>query len=390
MPTQPRGATQQSECVRRESRKPVRRDPERRRQQNIQAQKKYREKLRERLDHLEALAASAVQSRAIARTPAAGTSPSETHSSSSPPTHVIAQSPPAYAASGVSVSGSSAASPAECQDLISQSDDTPSALSTWDFTTYVDPSLLARDKPNGGLSPYWTATIDCGCSSPHVQVRTQGPDPFSYGEVRILSAGPSVAGADPYANNLRVETLCITAALYTLGLHVGVTEEMLCADQSLSPFFRSSKEPADEAAKAHTISTVQRIFKTLKPDLRPSSQQITVQHHPYIDILPFPTLRKNLIAHQEEIDENEFFYDMLTGLVCWGGAGIGRRDRHESTGYASAGTPWDVRSWEARVWFLKKYWALLGGEEGELVRQSEWWRSIRGDDSSIVDVHSSN
>jgi hypothetical protein len=57
-----------------ERRKPVRRDPEKRRQQNVQAQRKYRkallfeggkdthhllgEKLRKRLDQLEAIAAS--------------------------------------------------------------------------------------------------------------------------------------------------------------------------------------------------------------------------------------------------------------------------------------------------------------------------------------------
>ena len=119
-------------------------------------------------------------------------------------------------------------------------------------------------------------------------------------------------------------------------------------------------------------------------DLRPNSEQVTVKHHPYIDILPFPTLRKNLIIHQEEIDEDELFQDLLTGLVCWGGAGIGRKDREDSTGYASTGTPWDVRSWEARVWFLQKYWTLLGGEDGELGRQSEWWRGIRGEDTVEV------
>ena len=351
------------------------------------------EKLRERLDHLEALAASAAQSRAIERTPAAGTGPSEavtTHGSSNTPTHIIAQSLPAYDASDVSVSSSSAATLEECQHLIPQSDDTPSALSIWDPTTHVDPSLLIRDKHNDDLDPYSTTTIDYDCSNPHFQLRTrtQDPDPFSYGEVRILSFGPSATAADPYANNLRIETACITAALYALGIHVGITEDTLCADKSLSPFFWSSAESADELVKANIICTVQRIFKSLKPDLRPSSEQITVKHHPYIDILPFPTLRKNLITHQEEIDEDEFFDDMLTGLVCWGGAGIGRKDREVSTGYASTGTPWDVRSWEARVWFLKKYWTLLGGEDGELVRQSEWWRSIRGDDTLNMEVHS--
>ena len=349
------------------------------------------EKLRERLDRLEALAASAAQSRAIERTPATGTGPSEAvtaHGSSSTPTHMIAKSLSAYDASDVSVSSSSAATPGECQHLIPQLDDTPSALSIWDSTTHVDPSLLIRDKHNDGIGSYWTTTIDCSCSSPHVQIWTQGPDPFSYGEVRILSFGPSATAADPYGNNLRIETVCIIAALNTLGMYVGITEEMLCAEKSLSPFFRSSAELVDDTVKANMICTVQRIFKALKPDLRPSSEQITVKHHPYIDILPFPTLRNNLITHQEEIDEDEFFHDMLTGLVCWGGAGIGRKDREEATGYASTGTPWDVRSWEARVWFLKKYWTLLGREDGELVRQSEWWRSIRGDDTLNMEVHS--
>ena len=276
--------------------------------------------------------------------------------------------------------------PGESQCLIPQSTITPSALSLWNSETHIDPSLLVHDKHNNGLDPYWTTTIDCGCSSLHVQIRTQSPNPLSYGEVRILSFGPSATIADPYANNIRIERVCIAAALYTLRMYVGITEEMICADTSLSPFFWPIAESADEMFKA--ICTVQRTFKALKPDLRPNSEQITVKHHPYIDILPFPTLRKNLIIHQEEIDEDEFFQDLLTGIVCWGGAGIGRKDREDSTGYASTGTPWDVRSWEARVWFLQKYWTLLGGEDGELVRQSEWWRSIRGEDT--VEVWPSN
>lgn len=187
--------------------------------------------------------------------------------------------------------------------------------------------------------------------------------------------------ADPYANALRIETVCTTAALYNLGMHIGITEETLCADESLSPFFRFSAGSTDDVTKSKMIGTVQGIFKTLKPDLRPSSEQITIKHHPFIDILPFPTLRKNFITHLEEIDEDEFSNDILTGLICWGGAGVGKKDRDLSIEYASTGTPWDVRSWEAKMWFLKKYWHLLGGEHGELVRQSDWWRSIRGDDT---------
>lgn len=287
--------------------------------------------------------------------------------------------------SNSSANHSPAADPEEFQHLISQSYDGSSALSLRDSSTYNENSLLINDKNDDGLSPQSTIAIDCDYPSPLGQIQTSGLDSLSHGEMKLLNFRSSVIAADPYANNLRIEPICIIAALLTLGVHIGITEEMICAEKSLSPFFWSSAEAADETVKANTICTVQRIFTTLKPDMRPGSEQITVDHHPYIDILPFPTLRKNLIIHQEEIDQDGFFHDMLTGLVCWGGAGIGRKDRQISTGYASTGTPWDVRSWEAREWFLKKYWTLLGGEDGELVRQSEWWRNMRGDDSLHVE-----
>ncbi|KAF7595190.1 hypothetical protein BBP40_006934 [Aspergillus hancockii] len=340
MPPETRKVMQRTESVGEEKRKPVRRDPERRRQQNIQAQRKYREKLRERRSQLEALASSAALGQG---TLAAGTDPSEVvpvHSLSRTPSRIIANGLPATEVSEVSVSSSSEATPGDPQQLIPLSD-SPSALSIWNSAAHIP-----RSDDVLPISDMWDCTTD------------------------------------PYATNLRMESICTISALYTLGMHIGITEEMLCSDDSLSPFFRFSK---DDMIKASMVYTVQRIFKTLKPDLRPTREQITVQHHPYIDILPFPTLRNNLITHQGEVDEDEFFHDMLTGLVCWGGAGIGKKDREISTGSASTGTPWDVRSWEARGWFLKKYWTLLGGEDGELVRQSEWWRSIRGED---MEVHS--
>lgn len=282
--------------------------------------------------------------------------------------------------SDISIDCPPGAASEEFQYLISQSYDSPSTLNLRDSRTSIEPSLLIDDKHNDGLNQYSTIAIDCGCSSSLAQIRTSDSDSSSNGEVKILNFGPSVIAADPYANNLRIESLCIIAALYTLAGHVGLTEETIYAEKPLSPFFWSSTEASDDMAKANTICTVQRIFTTLKPDMRPVSEQITVDHHPHIDILPFPTLRKNLIIHQEEFDHDRFFHDIQTGLLCWGGADIGRRDRQNSTGFPSTGTPWDVRSWEAKEWFLKKYWTLLGGEDGELVRQSEWWRNMRGDD----------
>lgn len=253
------------------------------------------------------------------------------------------------------------------------------SLASWDPAAHIDPSLIFCDSQNHDQGYGQTTLATCGCSMLHVQIQTNNPFSGNGKNIRIIGLGSSPRPADPYMNHLRLEAVCTIAALYGVGMHLGLTEELLCEDESTSPFFRFSANSVDGATSQKLISSVKNTFRTLKPDLRPISEQITMKHHPYIDILPFPTLRKNLISCSSDFDEDGFFDDMLTGLLCWGGAGVTRADRAISTGQVSTGTPWDSRSWEATEWFLKKYWGLLGGEEGELVRQSQWWRIMRGD-----------
>ncbi|KAL4788384.1 hypothetical protein BJX76DRAFT_353406 [Aspergillus varians] len=461
MPPRARGTTQRNESTPKEKRKPVRRDPEKRRQQNIQAQKKYREKLRERLAHLEALAELAAQRRGGCTTPgksAAGPGPEKAvaldlTSSSSDNTSTDAPTDQSFDSSASSltaaVDGNQPFVP-QLGDIsldlglwnsatyTSLSND-PSTLNIWDHTTLplqpddtiwypstIDqlsnstpseeniwapsayapysvapstfeptaqdnsfPPICKRHNDNPGLS--WTTTIICGCSTPHFQIQSHGPRSLARGRFKILMTEPATPTADLYANNIRIDQLCTLTALYSVVKHIGIPEDMLCADESLSPFFRSTADPADASMTTETVAAVQRIFKKLKREMRPTRAQIITSHHPSLDILPFPELRNTLIKHQGEFDEDEFFHDALTGLVCWGGAGIGKRDRASSTGQISSGTPWDPRSWEAQVWFLKKYWNLLGGEDGDLVRQTEWWRAIRGDDElDVTELASGN
>lgn len=378
------------------------------------------EKMRERMETLESLAASLAQKF-----------PNEDI--------IESESAPGYDGPGVSISCSSKATPNEWQPIFPQPAEIISSMDTWDSTTaqltvhntvaspgiwesatwdymaeelspsalaiapharrlpqpesildsqiqwisptHVDPSVLVNDHHQAGLDQCsTTASVKCNCANPHFLVLMSVPGPFSTTEVRVLKVGPLAPAPDPYTNRLRLETTCTLAALDALRLHVGIAEEMVCDDESPSPFYRSIGSSEDSAFRENMIRTVQRTFKTLKPDLRPSSEQITVDHPPYIDLLPFQTVRKNLVLRQHEVDDGEFLVDILTGLVCWGGAGLGKRDRNASTGYASTGSPWDCRSWEAKGWFLKKYWSILGGEDGELVQQSEWWRSIRGEE----------
>ncbi|KAK0755833.1 hypothetical protein N5P37_011614 [Trichoderma harzianum] len=394
MPPESPEPLQQAVSSLKRKKKPVRRDMEKRRQQNVQAQKKYREKQRQRLETLKAIAASARQNYVNER-PFSQTSPSEVAMQSDNSSSIdhecqstILQTNDKPSLFGIgnihSISSPPASTPGEWQLQTSPSNTTHShpPSPTWDSCTHVSSSFLIRDKTRQTFSPYWTTTIECGCLIPHVQLRSR--DPFSHSDTHIISFGADGMATDSCtSSSIHIERVCIAAALYTLVKYMGIGEETFCADDSLSPFYRPSLEFADDATRNRTIGMIQQMYKTLKPDLRPSAEQILVKHHPYIDILPFPTLRRNLIMHQKEIDEDEFLNDTLTGLICWGGVGKVRNDTDNVTGHAAAETAWDARSWEAKVWFLRKYWCLLGGEDGELVRQSEWWRSVRGEELKL-------
>ena len=257
-----------------------------------------------------------------------------------------------------------------------------SDVALWDSATSIDPSYLISNKDTASGSPYWVGHIDCGCHRLHVQVSSSVPK--EYRDQGVLSIGPDLFTADPYLNNLRVERICLAQAIFSNCLHIGITEDMFCDDDTVSPFFRPSGKSADDVGYDRIVKTIQSIYKTLKQDVRPIREQITTMHSPIIDVLPFPTFRRNLIQSGDAVEE-ELYDDLLNGLVCWGGTGVGRRDRDCSTGNLSTGTPWDGRSWEARTWFLQKYWALLGGEDGELVQQSEWWRNMRGEEGGPLE-----
>jgi hypothetical protein len=45
--------------------------------------------------------------------------------------------------------------------------------------------------------------------------------------------------------------------------------------------------------------------------------------------------------------------------------------------------PWDSRSWEPQVWFLKKYWLFVGGWEDEMWMATKWWHTMRREKMTI-------
>jgi len=149
--------------------------------------------------------------------------------------------------------------------------------------------------------------------------------------------------------------------------------EPLMRDEGVSPFSLGPKTGWHPSQ----LPVIRAKFDNLTPDLRPCDAQLTFAHHPYLDVVPFRVFRdKTLRALQNDpplLDEEELCWDLKAGgIVCWG-SGQG------STQGMSGSVPWDVRSWEPKLWFLKKYWHLVGGWDDEMWKGARWWHSIRGE-----------
>ncbi|OJJ50585.1 hypothetical protein ASPZODRAFT_126478 [Penicilliopsis zonata CBS 506.65] len=176
-----------------------------------------------------------------------------------------------------------------------------------------------------------------------------------------------------YSNHLRIKQVSIIAAIRANAEMIGVSFAELIGWDSESPFYQGSAASEMSPDEAFSMN-----FQHVTEHLRPLPSQTQHRHHPYIDTIPFRSIRQRLIQllamDPPMFDEDDFCEDLEKGgLICWGSS-LGGGSR--ATG---SGAPWDPRSWEAQPWFLQKWWVLTGGAEGELYQQSKWWHEMRGD-----------
>jgi hypothetical protein len=221
--------------------------------------------------------------------------------------------------------------------------------------------------------------VDADCSTPHDNGEGCAPSSAQLRTDKILVLQDALQEyvsplPDIRRNNIRIKQVLFVAACVTNASSLGLPVEALNCNGIESPFFRDSV--SESAAKMACLSD----FPDLKTHLRPCAAQLMYKHHPYIDVLPFPTFRERLIklacAEEPMIDEDELCKDLENdGLICWGSSLGG------GSAVKGSGAPWDIRSWEAQDWFMKKWWILIGGAEGEIYKQTQWWCEMRGERS---------
>lgn len=146
----------------------------------------------------------------------------------------------------------------------------------------------------------------------------------------------------------------ILRALVTNMHMLGITEEFTEEDDAISPF---------------VISSDQMRTAELPRALRGTKLQMEVPHHPWIDIIPVPRMRDNLIRAGGTFDDMELCGDLVgffsgsrmeKGMIIWG-------------------EPWDIGAWEVTEQFLQRWgWAIRGCHE--LFESTNRWRAAREED----------
>lgn len=116
------------------------------------------------------------------------------------------------------------------------------------------------------------------------------------------------------------------------------------------------------------------------PTFFPTPLQLSQPHSVWIDSIPCPRLRDNLIREQGKYDEDELCEDVCGGLY----EGY---DDCEARGLLVWSSPWEVGSWEISVGFGERWGWLLAGCE-EMWRATDRWREGRGEEAlvRVVDV----
>lgn len=163
--------------------------------------------------------------------------------------------------------------------------------------------------------------------------------------------------------------------------------QLMFSEDGNSPFYKSwaaattSEERGSQSKGGSSqqpfLSQIRSQFAGTPKDLQPVDEQIIVEHHIYLDVLPFPTFRQKalqaLAKDPPELDEDELCTDITKkdGLVIWGSLGNDQG--------MEACRPWDMRSWEPKPWFLRKYASFVGGWEDDMWKSTRWWHAVRNE-----------
>jgi hypothetical protein len=117
---------------------------------------------------------------------------------------------------------------------------------------------------------------------------------------------------------------------------------------------------------------------SVPPTFRPTPLQLSVPHDYWIDAVPAPEMRDNLIRLQGSYDGDDLCVDLCGGLYD----GF---DEIELRGILVWGDPWRSDAWEVTEGFVRKWGFVLRGCDG-LMEATNKYRAARGEERLVLEV----
>ncbi|KAF4436060.1 hypothetical protein FACUT_6751 [Fusarium acutatum] len=192
---------------------------------------------------------------------------------------------------------------------------------------------------------------------------------------------------DLYMNMLQfspaaIFTSCLTNAI-SLGLDPSVIAD--CSVEHISPFYQPDlSSTLNHAALIQAGSNILSAFKntSIPIHLRPTMAQILIPHHTSLDLIPIPFLRERAIMLSAAMPHVFNNWELKLDIYERGGLTIWRLKHEKGESVRDTYPPWDMKSWEAAPWFLKKWCMLMGREYDKMNEQSIGWQVVRDMTSS--------
>ncbi|KAH7324841.1 hypothetical protein B0I35DRAFT_467528 [Stachybotrys elegans] len=123
-------------------------------------------------------------------------------------------------------------------------------------------------------------------------------------------------------------------------------------------------------------------IRELPPNLYPTVLQCAKRHGNWIDVLPHPVWRDNLLSALGRFSPEDFGNDIIGGLFTGAPA-----EACEMRGLLVWSDPWYYTSWEISEGFIKKWgWTLIGCED--MIAATNEWRRKRGELPISLDLAS--
>lgn len=111
--------------------------------------------------------------------------------------------------------------------------------------------------------------------------------------------------------------------------------------------------------------------------LKPTPLQQSTTYPDWIDLLPSPRMRDNVIRTQDLFASSELCTDLLGGLMGM------QNDIH--SGLLVWSDPWESNGWEVTEGFIRKWGFLVQGCT-DLFESTNRWRDIRGEKRLILEL----